>query len=100
MIPASDPRAPHYWMYESSGVLAPVVRKYLRGDPLRPEELGLLRAYFRQWVESPVWDRNPHGDAESRRNLNALRGAISGITDREHAEAWIARAVELGLDPL
>ena len=34
LLDPSDPRAPKYWMYETSGALQPVVRAYLAGNSL------------------------------------------------------------------
>jgi len=98
----TDPRekGPGYWRYEQSGVLKPVVEKYLNGSLLSQNELGIMRAYLRQWVASPVWDGNPYADEESRDELNALRSAISQITDQAHLEEWFQKALDLGMDPL
>ena len=93
-------KGPGYWPNEQSGVLSPVVKKYLKGGPLSPNELGIMRAYLRQWVGSPVWDGNPHADADSRAELNALRGAISQITDQARLEEWFQKALGVGMDPL
>jgi len=98
----TDPleKGPGYWLYEQSGVLKPVVEKYLNGNLLSQNELGIMRAYLRQWVASPVWDGNPHADEESRAELNALRGAISKITDQAHLEEWFQKGLDLGMVPL
>jgi hypothetical protein len=101
MIPApGSPDAPKYWMYESSGVLQPVVRKYLRGEELSFNELGVFRAYLRQWVQSPAWDQNPHQTREGKAALNGLRSRITAIDGMERLREWLAAAVEQGLDPL
>ncbi|HEY1242197.1 MAG TPA: hypothetical protein VGF16_16650 [Bryobacteraceae bacterium] len=97
MIPADDPRAPKYWVNESSGVLVPVVEKYLRGEPLDANQLGIMRAYLRQWVQSPAWDQNPHG---GRDELNRLRGRVSAIDNMRRLDEWIDDAVKFGMDPL
>ena len=63
-------------------------------------EIGLLRAYFRQWVDSPVWDQNPHQDAARAGELSALRASAVAIETQKDLEQWVARSVEFGMDPL
>lgn len=41
---------PGFWMNETSGVLAPVVRAYLSGARLGERPVAVMRAYLRQWV--------------------------------------------------
>ena len=38
---------PGYWMYEASGVLRPVVEKYVEGRWLDPDEIAVMRRYLR-----------------------------------------------------
>lgn len=90
-------RAPGYWQHESSGVLAPVVKRYLGHESLTLREIGLLRAYFRQWIESSVWDQNPHGGAGV---LSALRSAVIEISSQEDIDHWLESAEKFGTDPL
>jgi hypothetical protein len=93
-------RPPGYWQNESSGVLAPAVKRYLAGESLTLREIGLLRAYFRQWVDSPVWDQSPHQDAAGAEELSALRASAVAIETQKDLEQWVARAIEFGMDPL
>ena len=74
-------RPPGYWRNESSGVLAPAVKRYLAGESLTLREIGLLRAYFRQWVDSPVWDQNPHQAPRARGGI--IRAARLRRRDRD-----------------
>lgn len=88
--------APGYWMRETSGVLKPAVERYLRGESLLPSDIAVLRSYLRQWINSPVWDENPHGGAAT---LSSLRDLVDSLTSRKQIELWTERAVEMGLDP-
>jgi hypothetical protein len=78
-------------MNETSGVLAPVVRKYLEGGELEPGELGTMRAYLRQWVNAPGF---------VGADVERLRGAIDGISSTIKLRVWIADAMNAGIDPL
>ena len=89
---------PGYWSAESSGVLRPAVEAYLWGEPLMPEHIAALRAYLRQWICAPVWDRNPSDEAPVI--LAGLRGRVEALTSRAAIEAWLERADEAGLHPL
>lgn len=91
---------PGYWMHETSGALYEVVERYLLGLSLTPEDIAYLRAYFRQWIMSPVWDQNPHADDDDRWALGELRRHIDDLTTREVIERWIAWATDQGMDPL
>jgi hypothetical protein len=56
-LPAPDhPDAPKYWRYETSGDLARAVERFLNNEPMTPVDIGLMRLYLMQWVDSPVWD--------------------------------------------
>ncbi len=92
MLPPDHPDAPKFWMYESSGVLQPVIRKYLLADELTAAEIGLMRAYLWQWVASPVW--GPSGA------LEVLRLRVAAIETTEDIEGAVQMAVNLGIDPL
>jgi len=93
--------APKYWMHETSGVLALAVRKYLESpNKSTLAQLALLRMYFQQWVDSPVWDANPALDDESRADLERLRERCHGITNLADMKNWLREAVAMGMDPL
>lgn len=99
-LPADDPRAPRYWMHETSGVLAPVIRAYLNRLPFGPVEVATMRAYLRQWINSPTWDMNPHIDENGKARLEMLRQMIPEIRTRENVDQWLQIAMEAGIDPL
>jgi hypothetical protein len=91
---------PGFWMYETSGVLAPALYAYLKGAELTEPQIATLRAYLRQWIMSPIWDQNPHADADALEWLAEMRARIDELTDRTAIARWLLDATEGGLDPL
>jgi hypothetical protein len=96
-LPASHPDAPGYWMNETSGALRPAVEAYLKSERLSLAQLGAMKAYLRQWVNSSAWDRNPYGGHE---DLLSLRARVAAISDQADLDAAIAAATDIGMDPL
>lgn len=80
---------PGYWMYETTGVLAPVIRAYLAGDTLDGAQVATFRAYLRQWMLEMV---GPEA-AELRRRLDS-------VTDTDTLRRWLYDALDIGIDPL
>jgi thymidylate synthase len=80
-----------YWMWEQSGVLKPAIAAYLRGEPLERDQIGALRAYFRQWIEDPRFIGE---------GVDQLRAMINGLTNRKAIRDWLDLATEEGVDPL
>lgn len=100
-LPApDDPRAPKYWMYETGGELAPAVGRLLNRAPLSPRDIALIRAYCRQWIESPVWDMNAHAGAADAAALAMLRQAVDGLTTAARIWLWLEMADAEGTNPL
>jgi hypothetical protein len=93
---------PGYWVNETGGELVPAVHRYLKGEALTLRDVSLIGAYIRQWIESPVWEQNPHIDDEGRECLAALRvtAAARFLTNRKAIDDWIAMAEDFGVDPL
>jgi len=81
MNPALHPLAPKFWRHEPSGVLAPAIERYLNNVLLTVRDVSLIRAYFEQWVNSPVWDQNPYYTRESIAELH--QASQGGRRDRE-----------------
>jgi hypothetical protein len=99
--PPDDPRAPKYWRYETSGELAIVVGVYLAAvRALTMREIALMRAYVKQWIDSPVWDLNPELTAESRAELAWIRESAGRIASESDLRAWLRVAEGQGFDPL
>jgi hypothetical protein len=97
MNPAAVRRPPGYWMHETSGVLKPVVQRYLEDRAtMTLRDVAIMRAYLVQWFGSDVWEQNPHGAA----GLPELRAEAERIRTAEDVEACIGRAVDMGMDPL
>lgn len=101
-LPApGTPGTPRYWQDETSGVLAAAIRSYLDNpDAMTVREIAYVRAYFQQWVDSPVWDLNPAHDEQSRATLGALRIAARAIRNGAAIARWLRAAEEIGMDPL
>jgi hypothetical protein len=81
-------------MHETSGVLKPVIRRYLQGHRLEPYQVGIMRAYLEQWFDSPVWRTDNDG------NLESIRVRVHQISETGHIRAVLKDALELGIDPL
>ena len=90
-------------MNETGGKLAPAIKRLIDDELLSDDDILLIRAYLRQWIDSPVWDMNPDGSAQSaeaRRLLGELRIRARTIKNRLEIDQWIGVAVEFGMDPL
>jgi hypothetical protein len=82
---------PDFWMYETSGVLRPAVRAYLKGKPMTAKNIAAIRTYLRLWVFAPEFD----GDG-----VEALRQAVDGLASREAIEDWLTLARKEWISPL
>jgi hypothetical protein len=82
---------PGYWMHEQSGLLRPVILAYLEGAELAPEEMALMRAYLRQWIDHPVWQGT---------DIDQLRATVGSLTTRHDISRWLDVAERNGIDPL
>jgi hypothetical protein len=91
---------PGYWMDETTGILRPAVEAYLTRAEMTTEQIAALRAYLRQWVNSSVWDQNPHAGTQAKLWLSRLRTSIGNLTTRETISDWIDDAIALGMEPL
>ena len=96
----SPKSAPDYWMDETGGKLAPAIARYLDGASLSADDIALIAAYLRQWIDSPLWDDNPHLVDSGRAELARLRELARVLNNRAAIEAWLALAVDFGVDPL
>lgn len=86
------PKAPGYWMYETSGALRPAIVAYLNRDVLTDGQIAAIRAYLRQWIMAECWGPD--------RDLQGLRAEIDSLGSRSAIERWLGRAEEIGIDPL
>lgn len=102
MLPAPGTAdAPKYWRQETGGVLAAAIYLYLNEpENLTVGAIAWIRAYFIQWVDSPVWDQNPGHDDESRAELADIRASARNIQTANDIHVWLAEALNSGIDPL
>ena len=82
---------PGYWMHETSGVLRPVIERFLSGAELSDAQVATMRAYLRQWMDSP-W--------APEEAVQALRDRIPNLADTDGIRVWLFDALEIGIDPL
>jgi len=94
------PERPKYWADDRGGQLAAAVLHYVRRQELTVREVWLLTAYLRQWVDSPVWDLDPHLGDGGRAELADLRKLTKGARTQRVIDECVARLVDLGMDPL
>jgi hypothetical protein len=78
-------------MYETTGILAPVIEAYLHGRWLDKTAISVMRAYLRQWIMAPVWDGV---------GVDELRASVSLIRTRSDIQSWLDAALDEGIDPL
>ena len=82
---------PGFWMDETSGRLRPVIEDYLHGKDLTPDQIAMMRAYLRQWIEAPGFVGPEISD---------LRRRVNGLISQDAIDVWIFDAVTAGADPL
>lgn len=100
-LPAPDSReAPKYWQYEIGGELVPAMHRLISQERLTETDITLIRLYLWQWIQSPVWDRNPHLGAAGAAELATLRDTAGKIRTVAHIREWVAVATDWGMDPL
>jgi hypothetical protein len=84
-------------MHETSGVLKPVIRRYLQGHTLDPSDIRLMRLYLEQWFDSPVWMLP--GDSEGLAELESMREKVRSIKSTEEIREVLKDALDWGIDP-
>jgi hypothetical protein len=72
------PQPPKYWTFEPPE-LGPAVHAYTAGEDLTVRDVALMREYLRQWVDSSVWEMNPHETDEGLQWLAELRQRVRAI---------------------
>ena len=104
--PPDSPDAPKYWRNETGGALRVAVENYLNNRRMTVRDVALMRAYLVQWMDSPVWEMNPHlsegGPAAlaALAALGALRLTARRILTVADIHRWIRDALAEGHDPL
>jgi hypothetical protein len=92
--------APRYWLQETSGVLRLVIERLFDDKELRADEIRILGEYFRQWIDSPAWDLNPHAGESDRATLHRLRLEVRQLRTMRQVNRWLDDAYKIGVDPL
>lgn len=82
---------PGYWMHEVSGELRPAIMAYLLGARMTDKQVATMRAYLRQWINARVWRGT---------DIDELRQGIDALTSVDAIDAWLTRALDVGIDPL
>jgi hypothetical protein len=98
LLPPDHPQAPKYWRFETGGKLVPAIERYISRSRAEPDDVNLIRAYLRQWIDSPVWDGGV--DSETRVALDNLRRKTRELRTRNDVDDWMADALDLAIDPL
>ena len=76
----------------------PAMERYLALDALTVQDIALIVAYLRQWVDSPAWSMNPY--ATSFDNLDDLRSRTAHARSKRDIDECVNLAIDLGMDPL
>jgi hypothetical protein len=82
---------PLYWQDESSGKLRESIDAYFN-NTLNPELIARLQFYFRQWINSSVWELTD--------KILDLRESVDAITTKQDIDRWVESASLAGVDPL
>jgi hypothetical protein len=80
-----------FWKDEPGGELRGAVETYLCGRPVTREQVALLRAYCRQWINAPGF-RGPE--------IEVLRVSVNTLCTQTDVDHWLDRAMDAGIDPL
>jgi hypothetical protein len=84
--------APGYWMHETGGELQPAIWALIEGEHLSDQQIALIRAYLKQWIDAPGWHPGP--------GIEALRASVEGLDSVDKLDRWIDEAIRQGIDPL
>ena len=84
---------PGYWRNEVSGQLAPVVEAFIQQENLTADQVVMLKLYFKQWIWADVW-------SGSGPEIAHLRVMLDEVVTQHGLNAWLMRAMDLGIDPL
>jgi hypothetical protein len=80
-----------YWMYVVSGRLRPAIAHYLNREVvLTNDEIALIRAYLKQWINAGF-----HGPG-----VGGLKTSVDAIGSRQAIDQWLGEALAMGIDPL
>jgi hypothetical protein len=86
-----SPSDPDIWMYETSGLLRPAVRAYLKGKRMTAKDITAVRFYLTVWIYAPEFVGE---------GVEALRQGVDGLTSRKAIEDWLTTARKEWISPL
>lgn len=86
---------PMHYQRDLTGVLPRAVRTFFQQpQSLTKWHVVLLAAYCEHYIMAPCWTTTGMENA-----FEALRREIAGVEEVNHLRNWLARALELGIDP-
>jgi hypothetical protein len=102
---------PLNWADEQTGELKGAVIAYYstiapyfsdQGEhrPITEDQIDLVGQYLRYYIDAPIWERNPHATEHTKKVLEQLRETAKDLKTVKDISHWLARAADLGLDPL
>jgi hypothetical protein len=97
--PATAPQPPKYWTFEPPE-LSVAVHAYLAGKDLTVRDVALMRAYLKQWVDSPVWEGYPDETDGGRQWLAELRQRVRAIASPDDIAQALSIMTARRMDPL
>jgi hypothetical protein len=97
--PATAPQPPKYWTFEPPE-LCVAVHAYRAGEDLTVREVVLMRAYLKQWVDSPVWEGYPYETDGGRQWLAELRERVRAIASPDDIAQALSIMTARRMDPL
>jgi hypothetical protein len=97
--PNPAPQPPKYWTFEPRE-LGVAVHAYMAGKDLTVRDVLLMRAYLRQWVDSPVWEGYPYETDGGRQWLAELRERVRAIASRDDIAQCLSIMTARRMDPL
>ena len=97
--PATAPQPPKYWTFEPRD-LSVAVHAYTAGEDLTVRDVALMRAYLKQWVDSPVWEGYPDETDGGRQWLAELRERVRAIASPDDIAQALSIMTARRMDPL
>ena len=97
--PATAPQPPKYWTFEPPE-LGEAVQAYTAGEDLTVRGVVLMRAYLKQWVDSPVWEGYPYETDGGRQWLAELRERVRAIALPADFKQALSIMTARRMDPL
>lgn len=94
------PGMPVSWQSDVSGQMQDAVHAFYTGH-LTSDQLDIVIAYIRHHIHAPCWlENNPEIDRESKSDIEELRRLSWLLKTSEDVSKYIAKAMDMALDPL